>query len=328
MYSFELAQATPVAEARTRVGEKNSSVLKAGGIDLPDLLKERLIEPPRLVNLKTIGGLDGIEAQADGSLRLGPLNTLAAVAASEVVKKSHPALAEACGEAASPQIRNVATVGGNVLQRPRCWYFRLESYKCLKKGGDTCFAISGENRYHSIFGGGPSYAPHSSNAAIALVAYGATFVIEGAKGQRTVAAEEFFTMPKADPLRENSLGNGEVLTQIRVPASTASTRSAFNTIREKQAFDWPLVAVGAVVGMEGETVTSARIVLGAVAPIPWRVPKAEAALVGRPLNEASIDAAAKAAILGAAPLSGNAYKVGLVQTLVRRTLTGFSAARS
>lgn len=328
MNAFELAQPTSITEARTLLAEKKGSVLKAGGIDLLDRLKEHLDEPPRVVNLRTIPGLDTIEALPDGGLKLGPLATLAAVAGSDVVRKTHLALAEACAEAASPQIRNVATIGGNVLQRPRCWYFRLESYECLKKGGKICFAQVGENRYHSIFGGGPSWATHPSNAAIALVAYGATFVIEGDKGQRTVAAENFFTLPKTDPQRENVLAAGEIITEIRVPAAPAGARAAFGAIHEKQAFDWPLVAVGAVLGFEGTTVKQARIVLGAVAPVPWRVAKAEAALVGRRLDASSIDAAANAAIDGAAPLSDNGYKVGLVQTLVRRTLTRLGEARS
>ncbi len=327
MNTFELAQAASVAEARSLVAEKKNSVLKAGGIDLLDRMKERLIEPARVVNLRTIGGLDTLEVLPDGALRLGPLNTLAAVAASDVVRSSHPALAEACGEAASPQIRNVATIGGNVLQRPRCWYYRLETYKCLKKGGDTCFAIAGENRYHVIFGGGPSFAAHPSNAAIALVAYGASFVIAGSQGERTVAAEEFFTLPRVDVRRENSLQEGEVLTEIRVPKAPAGL-AGFASFREKQSFDWPLVALSAVLGIEASVVKSARLVLGAVAPIPWRVPKAEALLVGRALNAASIAAAAKEAIVGATPLAGNGYKVGMVETLVKRTLTGLQAARS
>ncbi len=327
MNAFELAQATSLEEARSLVAQKPGSVFKAGGIDLLDRLKERLIEPPRVVNLKTVSGLDALTAAADGSLRLGPLNTLAQVAESDVVRKGHPALAQACDEAASPQIRNVATIGGNLLQRPRCWYFRLESYRCLKKGGEICYAISGENRYHSIFGGGPSYAVHPSNAAIPLVAYGASLVVEGAKGQRTIPAEEFFTMPKSDPTRENVLGEGEILSEIRVPGA-AGARAVFETIKEKQAFDWPLVAVAAVIRLEGGNVKHARIVLGGVAPIPWRVPRVEAALVGRALDAAGVEAAAKAATLGAAPLSANAYKVGLVQTLVRRTLTRLGEARA
>jgi xanthine dehydrogenase YagS FAD-binding subunit len=319
MHRFELARPSSVAQARELLAERQGAVLKAGGIDLVDHLKERLVEPPRVVDLKSIAGLRDIAPQSDGSLRIGPLATLSEVAAHAGVRQTHRALAEACGEAASPQIRNVATIGGNLLQRPRCWYYRQESYKCLKKGGDVCFAVGGENRYHVIFGGGPSYAAHPSNAAVPLVAYGAQLVLEGEKGPRTVAASEFFIPPSKDPERENQLQAGEVLTEIRVPAA-AGWRSAYDEVRERAAFDWPLVSAATAVRLDGGVVKEARIVLGAVAPIPWRSVRAEQALVGRPLDPAAAAAAANAATVGAAPLSDNAYKVGLLQTLLRRTL--------
>jgi len=319
MNRFELARATSPAAARDLLAEKPGSVFKAGGIDLIDHLKEHLVEPPRVVDLKTIPGLDGITAAADGSLRIGPLATLARVAADAGVRKSHAALAQACAEAASPQIRNVATVGGNLLQRPRCWYYRLESYQCLKKGGDVCFAVGGENRYHAVFGGGPSYAVHPSNAAVPLLAFGASFILEGEQGSRTVPASEFFTSPAKDPERENQLRPGEILTEIRVPAA-AGVRSVYQDVRERAAFDWPLVSAAVALKVEGGVVREARVVLGAVAPVPWRSAKAEQALVGKPLEEATAAAAARAAVFGATPLSDNGYKVGLVQTLVRRAL--------
>ena len=318
MNRFELARATTPSQARELLAEKAGSVLKAGGIDVIDHLKEHLVEPPRVVDLKTIPGLDKITAAGDGSVRIGALVTLAKVAASTAIRKTHPALALACAEAASPQVRNVATIGGNVLQRPRCWYYRLESYKCVKKGGDVCYAVGGENRYHVIFGGGPSYAVHPSNTAVALVALNATFAFDGPKGARTVAASDFFQLPSKNPQVENTLAVAEVLTEVRIPA--ASGRSIYDEVRERQAFDWPLVSMAASVSVDGGLVKDARIVLGAVAPIPWRSSRAEAALVGKPLNEATLQEVARAAIVGAAPLSDNGYTVGLVQTLVRRTL--------
>jgi xanthine dehydrogenase YagS FAD-binding subunit len=315
---FELARATTTGQARTLLAEKPGSVLKAGGIDLLDHLKERLVEPPRVVDIKTVPGLNAI-ALAGGGARIGPLATLAQIAAHPGVREALPALAQACGEAASPQIRNVATLGGNLLQRPRCWYYRLESYRCLKKGGDVCYAVGGENRYHVIFGGGPSYAPHPSNAAVALVALNASFVLEGPKGTRSVPAEEFFTPPARDPERENQLAPDEILVEVKVP-DAAGYRSAYDEVRERAAFDWPLASVAAALKLNGGAVQDARIVLGAVAPIPWRAAKAEQALAGKPLDEATASAAARAATFGAVPLSDNGYKVALVQTLVRRTL--------
>jgi xanthine dehydrogenase YagS FAD-binding subunit len=323
MNRFELARATSTSEARELLAEKRGSVFKAGGVDIIDHLKEHLVEPPRVVDLKTVPGLDQITVAGDGSLRIGALATLARVADHQGVRKTHPALARACAEAASPQIRNVATIGGNVLQRPRCWYYRLESYKCIKKGGDLCFAVAGENRYHVIFGGGPAYPPHPSNAAVPLVAYDASFVIEAAQGVRTVAAEDFFVLPDQDPTRENVLAPGEILREIRVP-SASGRRSGYLEVRERAAFDWPLVAVAAVVEQGGGTVKSARIVLGAVAPIPWRSKKAEEALVGKSLGAASAESAAAAAIEGAEPMTDNGYKVELVKTLVRRVVASLA----
>ena len=323
MNRFELARATTTADARELVAEKPGSVLKAGGIDLLDHLKEHLLEPPRVVDIKRIPGLDAVTAGADGSLKIGALATLAKVAGHAGVQKTHPALARACGEAASPQIRNVATIGGNVLQRPRCWYYRLEQYKCVKKGGDVCFAVAGENRYHVLFGGGPAYPPHPSNAAVPLVAYGATFVLDGPKGPRTVPAAEFFVLPEKDPTRENVLQPGEILTEIRVPAA-AGWKSAYYEVRERAAFDWPLVAAAIGVKSEGGVVRDARVVLGQVATIPWRSASAEKALVGKRLDAAAAEAAGKAAVEGAVPMSGNGYKVELVTTLVRRIVTSLA----
>jgi xanthine dehydrogenase YagS FAD-binding subunit len=319
MQRFEWARPATLGQARELRAEKPGSVFKAGGVDLIDHLKEHLVEPPRVVDLKSIAGLDQVVVDEHGGLRLGPLVTLAKVADHAGVRRTHPALAAACGEAASPQVRNLATLGGNVLQRPRCWYYRLESYKCLKKGGDVCYAVAGENRYHVIFGGGPSYAAHPSNAALALVAYGATFVLEGTMGRREVAAGDFFTAPARDAERENQMAPDELLVELRVPA-TDGWRSAYDEVRERAAFDWPLVSVAAALRFEGHGVREARIVLGAVAPIPWRSARAEQALAGRPLDAAAAEAAARAATVGAAPLSDNGYKVGLVQALVRRTL--------
>jgi xanthine dehydrogenase YagS FAD-binding subunit len=267
--------------------------------------------------------LDEIAVAPDGGLRIGATVTLAKIAANETIRKTHPALAEACGSAASPQIRNVATIGGNVLQRPRCWYYRLESYKCVKKGGDVCFAIAGENRYNVIFGGGPAYPPHPSSAAVALTAHGASFVIEGAKGTRTVPAAEFFVLPEKDPTRENILKPDELLLAVVVPPATKS-KSVYAEVRERAGFDWPLVSVAVSLRVEGGVVAEARVVLGQVATIPWRSTSAEKALVGKPVGDAAAEAAGRAAVVGAEPMSDNGYKVELTAALVRRVVASLA----
>lgn len=319
MNRFEFARATSVAGALRLVAEKPDSVWKAGGIDLLDRLKERLLEPPRLVDLKSISGMNGVETEMDGSLRIGPLVTMARIAAHAGIRAAHAALAQACAEAASPQIRNVATIGGNLLQRPRCWYYRLASYPCLKKGGDICFAVGGENRYHAIFGDGACRAPHPSNAAMGLAALGASLVLQSTRGTRSVPAEAFFTIPGNDPRRENAREPDEILTAVRLPPAP-EVRSTYASIKEKAAFDWPLVSVAAALGVDAGVVRQARIVLGAVAPVPLRSAAAEQAILGRRLDDAAVDAAADAAVASAQPLSDNAYKIELLKTLLRRTL--------
>ena len=319
MNRFEFARPASVTEALSLVAEKPGSALKAGGIDLLDHLKEHLIEPPRLVDLKSVPGLDGISAEPDGSLRIGPLVTLAKIAAHPGIRTSHPGLAQACGDAASPQIRNAATIGGNLLQRPRCWYYRLASYRCLKKGGDVCFAVGGENRYHTIFADGACNAPHPSNAAMGLTAHGASFVFQGSRGTRAVPAEQFFTIPGKDPQRENAKAPDEVLTSIHVPAA-AGTRSVYASVKEKAAFDWPLVSTAVALRVDGGVVRQVRIILGAVAPVPLRSTAAEQALIGKHLDDATVEAAARAAVAGATPLSENDYKVELLKILLSRTL--------
>ncbi len=319
MNRFEFARATSVAEALDLAAEKPGSALKAGGIDLLDQMKEHVIEPPRLVDLKTLPGMQEIITEPGGSVRIGPLVTMSKVAAHPAVRAAHPALARACGEAASPQIRNVATIGGNLLQRPRCWYYRLASYRCLKKGGDTCFAVGGENRYHTIFADGSCNAPHPSNAALGLVALGASLVFESRRGSRTVPAEQFFTIPGNDPRRENAKEPDEILTAVTLPAAPG-VRSTYASVKEKAAFDWPLVSSAVALRIDGGVVLQARIILGAVAPVPRRAAAAERALVGKRLDEVSAQAAAVAAAAGAQPLSDNGYKVELLTVLVRRTL--------
>jgi xanthine dehydrogenase YagS FAD-binding subunit len=319
MNRFEFARATSITEALSLVAEKPGSVWKAGGIDLLDHLKEHLLEPPRLVDLKAVRGMQDVTTEPGGSIRIGPLVTLAHLAAQPGIRTTYTALARACGEAASPQIRNVATIGGNLLQRPRCWYYRLASYRCLKKGGDVCFAVGGENRYHTIFGDGACNAPHPSNAAMGLTALGASLVFQSSRGMRTLSAEQFFTIPEKDPRRENAREPDEILAAISLPAAPG-VRSTYASAKEKAAFDWPLVSTAVALRVEGGIVREARIILGAVATVPLRSAAAEQTVLGRRLDDATAETAAIAAAAGAQPLSENGYKVELLTTLLRRTL--------
>lgn len=292
----------------------------AGGQDLLTTMKDYTSRPTRLVNLKNIRGLNKITLNGRG-LTIGALVTLTELEEHAGVRKSFPGLAEAAHSIATPQIRNLGTVGGNLCQRPRCWYFRLEEVICLKKGGSECYAASGENKYNAIIGGGPSYIVHPSDLAPMLLALGATVTVTGAAGKRVIPLDKFFTLPSEGNIRrENVLKNEEIITEIHVAASPLAARSTYLKFKERESLDFALASAAVAVRLTGRMVSDARIVLGGVAPIPWRVPAAEKFLVGKELKPDVLAEAGKIALAEAKPLEKNAYKVPLAQTLVRRAL--------
>jgi xanthine dehydrogenase YagS FAD-binding subunit len=329
MKAFEWLSPTSVAEAVTALTSAptpddadDAARPIAGGQDLLTTMKDYITRPSRVVNLKSIRGLDRIVADGKGGLRIGALVTLTQLDEDPVVRRNFPGLAKAAHSIATPQIRNLGTVGGNLCQRPRCWYFRLEEAVCLKKGGSECFAATGENKYHAILGGGPSYIVHPSDLAPMLMALGGSVAVVGADGKRTIPLEKFFTLPADGNLRrENVLKNDDLITEINVPASKFAAHSTYLKFKERDSMDFAIAAVAAALTLgANKTVTEARLVLGGVAPIPWRVPRAEAALIGKTINEDVLATVAKIALEGAQPLEKNAYKVPLTQTLVRRAL--------
>ncbi len=317
------------AALATEPGEKEgAALLKAGGVDLIDRLKEGLDAPSRLVNLRTIPGLDRIEKLPDGGLAIGPLATLARLDTDTQVRSLYPALADAAGHAATPNVRQAATVGGNLLQRPRCWYFRSADFHCLKKGGGRCYAQEGENDYHAVFGNRVCAIVHPSAIATALTAIGAQLELASAKKRRTIAIDDFFVRPDSDVQREYVLAPGEILVGIQLPAPGPGMRTAYLKLGEKESFDWPIAEAAVRLDFErgeGGIVKSARIVLGAAAPIPWRAAKAEAWLVGKAITEETAGQAATAAIEDATPLAHNAYKLPILETVVRRALLAAGA---
>jgi xanthine dehydrogenase YagS FAD-binding subunit len=323
MKAFEYINARDLKTASEALGrDKDAARILAGGVDLLSEMKERIIEPERLVNIKAIPGLANLKADARG-LSLGALVTLTAIEKHAGIRKSYTALAEAAESVASPQIRNVGTIGGNLCQRPRCWYFRDEAIKCIKKGGSKCYAAEEEadNKFNAILGGGPSYIVHPSDCATALVALDAVVRYRDTQGKTvSVPATEFFVTPKDNPRWENILRAGEIVTEIFVPALPAGTRSTYIKFREKDSMDWAVSAVAIRATMAGNVVKDCRVVLGGVAPTPWRSKEAEAVLRGKPFSAALATQAANAALSGAKPLSRNAYKVPLTKTLVRRAL--------
>jgi xanthine dehydrogenase YagS FAD-binding subunit len=315
--AFSYVDATSEQEAVAALGSSRGPVLPiAGGQDLIALMKDYIAQPERLVNVKN---LDATIVGEGGGLRIGAAVRLADLAEHPVARREYPALAQAAGEVGTPQIRNAGTVGGNLAQRPRCWYFRNEEFECLKKGGSHCFAVEGENQYHAIFGGGPCHIVHPSSLAVPLLAFGATVRVASAAGTRDVPAAAFFVLPEENLFQENVLAPGELITQVRLPPA-GGRRSATYEVRFKQSYDWPLALATAVLDLADGRVRAARIVMGAVAPIPWRVEAAEAALAGKPITEETAAAAGEAAAAGATPMTGNGYKVQIARTAVKRAI--------
>lgn len=302
--------------------QPETAVVKAGGVDLLDLLKEGLLAPGKLVSLREVPGLDGIVEDRSGGVRIGAMVTLSQLGADALVRRRYAAVAEAVGDAASPQIRNVATVGGNLLQRPRCWYFRAVEFHCLRKGGGHCFALSGENQYHAIFNNHLCAIVHPSTVATALVALGATVELSDSAGTaHRVLLEDFFVAPDRDVQRENALKPHEILTAIRLPALPPTARTAYVKQGEKDTFDWPLADVAVVLDRSAQGIcTSASIVLGAAAPVPHRARAAEQVLVGKRIDASVAGEAGRRAVGGATPLAKNAHKVPLFETLVSRAI--------
>ena len=289
----------------------------AGGMDLIALMKDYVAQPDRLVSVKDLDA--SITKTANGGLRIGSAVTLADLIASADARRLYPALTDAAAEVGTPQIRNVGTVGGNLNQRPRCWYFRNEEFNCLKKGGSRCFAVDGENQYHAIFGEGPCHIVHPSSLAVPAIALDARFRIVGPAGEREVAAADYYEMPDRNLYGETILGASELLTHVILPPP-GQTRSATYEVRFKQSHDWPLASASVALGIQGQNVRGARIVMGAVAPVPWRAAAAEKVLVGKRITEQVAMEAADAAVAGAKPMSQNAYKVQIARTAVKRAI--------
>jgi xanthine dehydrogenase YagS FAD-binding subunit len=330
MQAFEYVTASKRDQVATLLGGDGS--ILAGGTDLIALMKDDVVVvPKRLVNIKQIDGLGGISYQPGSGLRLGALVTLAQLADDVTVQQHFPVLTEAAREAASVQIRNLATLGGNMCQRPRDWYFRNGMGLLAMKDGKSLLR-EGDNRYAAILGNdGPALFVSPSTVAPVLIALGAKIRLYSAKssgtGVRELALEKFFVIPTGDGQREHDLQAGEMVTEIVVPPPSKSLKASSYEVRQRAAFDWPLAHAAVALEMNGNTVKSARVVLGQVAPVPWISAEAAAALVGKPVNDATAMAAANAAVAQAKPLSHNKYKVTLAKAAVKRAILNAAAGR-
>jgi len=319
MKSFEHVNADMIENAVSLLDEGWTARIIAGGTDLLGEMKREIISPERLVNLKTIEGLSYFQYSEEG-LKVGALTTLSDIESNEIVRDKFGILSQAISKVGTPQLRNMGTIGGNICQRPRCWYYRNIHYQCLRKDGRRCFAPAGENRYHAILGGGPCFMVHPSDLAPALIALDASLEIANPEGRRVIPIEEFFVGPKIEPDKENILKANEIVTEIRVPNQGENSRGIYLKEMERKAWDFATVSVASQIAFDDGIIDCAHIVLSGVAPIPWRVPDAEAMVQGKKIDEKTAEQAAEVALADSRPLSDNAYKVELAKALVKRAL--------
>ena len=318
MNSFVFADCTTVDAALSQL--KDGAVVKAGGVDLLERMKNGTVQPSKLVNIRNISALRGIHEEDDG-LSIGALTTLAEISDHPTIQSQYQILADACGHAATPHIRNMATLGGNLLQPVQCWYYRSAEFQCLRKGKDFCFAFDGLNQYHAImdYGTCPSVAP--SSAAVALLALNATVMLTSSRnGKRIVPLKDFYVQPDANPSKFSVIEPDELLMSVSFPRPPAGTRSAYQKYGEKESFDWAVADAGVVLEMDGNICRSAVVAMGAASPVVRRSAEAEAALTGKPITEETARAAGKAAMTNVQPLSMNAYKVEMFPIAIYRTI--------
>jgi xanthine dehydrogenase YagS FAD-binding subunit len=321
MKNFAYVKAGSLGEAIQALSTKDAR-LHAGGTDLLGCLRDEVMQVEKVVNISSLKELKGISARADGGLKIGALTVLADVAANSSVAEKCAVLAQAAASVGTPQIRQQGTIGGNLCQRPRCWFFRSD-LQCLKKGGGACYGMNGDNQYHAIFGGGPCFAVHPSDVAVALVALQAQLTIAGPSGSKAVKAENFFIDPGKSLEKENILLPGEILTGIQIPPVGGKAKSSYRKIRTRGSWDFAQASVAAVLLFENDIVRSARIVLGGVAPHPWQADAAGKLLAGKKLDAALAAAAAEAAVSGANPLRDNGYKVDMAKGTVEESINSF-----
>ncbi len=316
--SFRYVRPRTVAEAVKALGATGARA-HAGGTDLLGCLRDGVFDAKSVVSLSGLADLKGISATKDGGLRIGALTTLAEIARHAGVAKGWPALAQGAAAAASPQLRNQGTLGGNLCQRPRCWYFRGD-FDCARKGGEICYAVAGENTYHAIFGGSGCYIVHPSDTASPLVALRATVKVVGPKGARSLPVEKLFVLPEVDHTRETVLAPGEILTEVVLPPPLEGGKGLYRKVRSRGAWDFALGGVALALSVKDGKVASAGVVLSGVAPTPRRLPEVEKLLVGKVLDAKLAAEAAELAVKGAEPMSENDYKVPLVRGAVEEAL--------
>ena len=320
---FSYQRTASIKEATAAASRPEARIL-AGGTDLLGCLRDGVFQANRLVSISGIKELKGIRPRAGGGLRIGALTTLTEIAENRQILDGYAVLGQAAAAVGSPQLRNQGTLGGNLCQRPRCWYFRGD-FHCLRKGGEECFAAAGQNQMHCILGGYECYIVHPSDTAPALVALDAKVSVTGRQGTRQLPLASFFVPPKVSHLKENVLEPGDVVTEVLLDAPQSGARGAYRKVRDRGAFDFALAGAAIVLAVADGKVRTARVVLSGVAAAPWRSVDAEKALVGKALDNATVEAAAQAAVKDAVPLDKNDYKIAMVRGILEETLLRLAA---
>ncbi len=317
---FEYIRAGSSAQAVALLHDGAGDALAiAGGTDLLAEVKEGIVSPAALVSLAEIPELQGIELDSNG-LTIGAAATLAEIESRPEIARDYPLLSQAVSSVATPQVRNVGTIGGNLCQRPRCWYYRSTLFDCRKKGGSICFAVEGESKYHAIIGATDCHIVHPSDVAVALVSLNADVALIGPEGRRKLNIVDFFHDGAADVSSENVLSPGEIVESVRIPAPVDSQRSAYIKAKERPAMDFALSSVAAVLDIRDDTIQGARITLGGVAPLPYAARQAEDMLTGRRVDEVDSGAVGRHAVADARPLRDNHYKVRMTASIVSRAI--------
>ena len=320
MKNFKIAQPQTLDQLTSFFAEeRKNTFLMAGGTDILGEIKEETLQPEVVVDLKTIPNLSYIKKEENG-VRIGALTTITALADNPMIKQDFPGLHEAAESISTPQLRNMGTVGGNLCQRPRCWYYRDTHIKCRKKGGSRCFASGGRNKYHAILGGGLCYIVHPSDLGPMLTALDAEITILSNKGKKKIPIGDLFILPKVNVRKETILELDEILTEIRIPSSKKEEKSTYSKLKERGTWDFALVSAAVKGTLSGNTFKDIRIVLGGVAPIPWRLKKAEDMIKGRRVTENLLKEAAREALKEAKPLAENQYKKELVEIILSRAI--------
>ena len=297
--------------------------IHAGGTDLLGCLHDGIFAVEKVVSISRLDELKGIEQMNNGSLRIGALATINDVANHPLLKERYPALVQAAREVASPQLRNQGTIGGNLCQKPRCWYYRGD-FHCSRKGGSRCFAVAGENQYHCILGGEGCFIVHPSDIAPALMVYEARIEIASARGTKTIPIEKFYVLPEQEITRETIMEAGEIVTAVLLPQPPRGLRSSYRKVRARGSWDFALAGAALALRISENKVVGAKVVLSGAAPIPWRCTDAEKVIMGRTLNESTIAQAAAAAMKAAMPLRQNEYKIELFKGLLAEELAAYA----